>query len=96
MSRVTVLLPLVPLIEMIGIRRSASVSIAGGVARADRGDYRDGGGFFVLLIAGGGGSTFYETQFYNAQVRRADIDRDGVITEEEAIEYRNVVTKENE
>ena len=33
-SRVTVLLPLVPLIEMIGIRRSASRIHAGGVARA--------------------------------------------------------------
>ena len=76
--------------------RDASRAFHEGLASADREDYTDGGGFFVLFLAGGGGSTFYETQFYNAQVRRADIDRDGEITEEEALDYRDAVTAESE
>lgn len=75
--------------------RGASQAFHEGLARADRDDYTDGGGFFVLFLAGGGSSTFYETQFYNAQVRRADIDRDGEITAEEALDYRDAVTAES-
>lgn len=72
--------------------RSASHAFYEGLARADRTDYTDGGGFFVLFLAAGGGNTFHETEFYNAQVRRADIDLDGEITEEEALDYRGLVT----
>ena len=85
--------------ERITVRfanRTASNAFYQGFARADRGDYTDGGGFFVLLLAGGGGSLFHETQFYNAQVRRADVDRDGEITEEEALGYREAVIAESE
>jgi hypothetical protein len=84
--------------ERIAVRfanRTASNAFYEGFANADRGDFTDGGGFFVLLLAGGGGSTFYETHFYNAQVRRADVDRDGEITEEEALGYRDAVGAES-
>ena len=76
--------------------RNASHAFYEGLGRADRDDYTDGGGFVVLFLAGGGGSVFHETPFYNAQVRRADVDRDGEITEEEALDYLAQVTAERE
>ena len=59
-----------------------------GLYDSDRSTFTDAGGYFVLGIAMGGGITFYETAHYNAQVRQADIDGDGVITEAEAKGYR--------
>lgn len=54
---------------------------------ADRGDFTEGGGMFILFVFALGGANFHETQFYNAQVRIADANRNGVITEEEAENY---------
>ncbi len=71
---------------------AASNDFHAGMAHADRTDYTDGGGFVVLLLAGAGESEFHETPFYNAQVRRADIDRDERISNDEARAYREAMT----
>ena len=59
-----------------------------GLYDSDRSTYTDAGGYYLIGVAMGGGSTFHETAHYNAQVRQADIDGDGVITEAEAKGYR--------
>ncbi|MCI0650949.1 MAG: hypothetical protein L0Z55_03605 [Planctomycetes bacterium] len=65
-----------------------------GIAAADRGDYTEGGGFFVIPLLVMGGATFHETEFYNAQVRRTDVDRDTVISDAEAAAYRAAMEAE--
>ncbi len=59
-----------------------------GLDLSDRAPFTRGRGFYVLLLAGGGERVFHETQHWNAQVRRADADADGTITEDEATRYR--------
>lgn len=63
-----------------------------GLDLSDRDDYTEEGGFVVLLLVGGGESVFFETEHYNAQVRRADADRDGTISEEEASAYLDALS----
>lgn len=58
-----------------------------GLHDSDRSTYSDTHGYYLVGIAMGGGITFHETAHYNAQVRQADIDIDGVITEGEAKGY---------
>src|SRR5687768_2200785 len=64
----------------------ASIEAAGlfheGLARASRKGFTEGGGFGILFLFGHGRGVFHETEFYNAQVRAADIDRDGILTGE--------------
>ena len=69
----------------------ASKEFYRGMSNADRADFIDGGGFVILFVFGRGSATFHETRFYNAQVRQADVNRDGLITEEEAKSYRKNV-----
>ena len=54
------------------------------------------GGFMIPFVAFAGGSVFHETDHYNAQVRLADVDRNGEITEEEASAYEAYVDESNE
>ena len=58
-----------------------------GLRRSDRDAYTDEGGFVVPLIVARGGKVYHETEHYNAEVRLADVNRDGEITEEEAQAY---------
>ena len=71
--------------------RFSSIEAAGlfheGLDRANRDHFTEGGGFGILFVFGHGGGVFHETEFYNAQVRAADADRDGNITDEEAAAY---------
>lgn len=76
--------------ERISVRfenLNASKLFYKGMNESDRDDFTDHGGMLVLGIGMGGGEAFHETAYYNAQVRMADIDRNGVITEAEAGAY---------
>ena len=64
-----------------------------GLERANREHFTEGGGWGILFLFGYGHGVFHETEFYNAQVRDADADRDGIITLEEATAYHEHVCR---
>jgi len=55
--------------------------------RSDPEPYTEKSGFIVPLVLARGEAVYHETLHYNAAVRRADVDRDGRITTDEAREY---------
>ena len=57
------------------------------LARSSREDHTDERGFAVPFLAIGGETIFHETRHFNAQVRMADVDRDGNISQTEAAAY---------
>ena len=66
---------------------AASDAFHDGLEMADPDEFEEAGGFVVFGLVAMGGEIFHETQFYNAQVRLADVDRDGVIDDAEASRY---------
>ncbi len=65
-----------------------------GLRQSDRAAYTDASGLAVPLLFGRATETYHETAHYNAEVRLADVDRDGAITEEEARAYLDLVLRE--
>ena len=65
----------------------ASSDFYNGMELADEAPFSESGGIFVIGLALVGGETFYETQFYNAQLRMADVNRDTIIDDAEAEHY---------
>ena len=59
-----------------------------GLEASDREGFTEASGFVIAGLFAYGGDRFYETQHYNAQVRRADVDGDSLITDAEASAYR--------
>lgn len=55
---------------------------------AERDDtYRSHKALILFYLVGRSTDTFHETAFHNAQIRRTDVDGDGVITKREAQDY---------
>lgn len=63
---------------------------------SDKDEYTDKGGWVMALLLARGHSLYHETAHYNAAVRRADVNRDGTITEEEAQSFLAEVTRESD
>ena len=66
-----------------------------GLEQSDRKAFTETHGFVVPLLFARGGELYHETVHYNAEVRLADVDRDGEITEAEAQEYVEYVEQRN-
>ena len=70
---------------------AASKDFYEGLEASDRENFTEDSVFVIPGLAACGGDIFYETEHYNAQVRMSDMDRDDVITDEEAQLYRERV-----
>ncbi|MEM7306567.1 MAG: hypothetical protein AAF682_07850 [Planctomycetota bacterium] len=58
-----------------------------GLRESDREVYVEANTFVVPFLVARRSELYHETDHYNAEVRRADVDRDGEITEDEARTY---------